>query len=538
VRHLQVQIPENVETTGVTWWIVPLGPFARRRFPDVTVIDASGRRLNLVTRKQHGVALAKVALNRHLAGVPLPDQPDSSNGQDAPADQYEDFRKHLLDFYTEMGDGKRRKASRTALLQEYEELLVSIGLQENDQEQHLKKLSNDLVDASETTQYLCWVEAAPGEVINLQVTYTARDPKHKLEDGRHGSVWGMVGAGATGVFGWITRQNLAKRQETWNRWYVQFGLAPIPYVFNIPTHEYTASHYSTLEPPDNTYVAYLDWELGNSLDSKDEVDSSLDATHIFNEESKKLRRQPTTHAYLRCAPHHHKQILGVALLNIALVWLLAAERFPLKLESPIQGILVAAPSVLIAFLAQQQRHYYAHALRRSRIILWAYLAAEIVFLMGVTFSHAPVSLGWRATDAAWALAISSAMLFIWQFPLGYGYDRIVNSLAKRKYKMVSLEYVKFKLRQRISHKVLGLRWSGTTQTLWQCYEVAVEQWARWMRRFILLAGLGTFAFLCWQWPPQKVPSTLVGSPTPRLQRHRAPERAHPAPTGNHPESKP
>jgi|GEM_PF-1709034 len=561
VRQLQVQIPESTESSGITWWVVPLGPFARRRFPDISVTDAAGQRINFVTRKQHGVALAKVALSKHLTGISLPDEPDSATEQpDALAEQYEDFRKHLLDFYTDIGDSERWKERREALLQEFEELLAESGVQENDQEQRLKRFSDDLVKASDTTQYLCWVQAEPGEVINLHVRYSTRDPKHKLEDGRHRSVRGMAGAGWTGLFGWLTRTNLAKRQDTWNRWYVQFGLAPIPYVFNIPTYEYTASHYSTLEPPDNTYVAYLDWELGNSLDSRGEVDSSLDATHIFNNESKNLGRQPTTHAYLRCTPHHHKQILGVALLNIALVWLLAAERFPVTPESPIQGILVAAPSVLIAFLAQQQRHYYAHALRRSRIILWAYLAVEIIFLMGVTFSHAPSSLGWRATDAAWALAISSAMLFAWQFPLGYGYDGVVNWLAKRKGEMVWLRHpqpngpkrriwkkaVTLRWSRRVErcgrhiwYKVVALRWSYSAETLWQCYEVAVEQWARWMRRFILGTGFAAFIALCLLWPPKKVIPTLAGK-LPSMQRapvtHTQPSPTHPAPAGNRRES--
>src|SRR5262245_11707561 len=61
VRQLQIQLPESAEASGDTWWIVPLGPFARRRFPDIAVTDAAGHRVNFVTRKQHGVALAKVA---------------------------------------------------------------------------------------------------------------------------------------------------------------------------------------------------------------------------------------------------------------------------------------------------------------------------------------------------------------------------------------------------------------------------------------------------------------------------------------------
>jgi hypothetical protein len=579
VRQLQIQIPESAESPGVTWWIVPLGPFARRRFPDIAVIDASGNRVNFVTRKQHGVALAKIALNKHLADISLQEESDTpKREQESLAEQYDDFRKNLLDFYTEMGDGEHRKETRAGLLEEYRELLKKSDVNKDGQEKRLKGLSDDLRSASETTQYLCWVQAAPGDVISLQVTYTTRDPKHKLEDGREGGTWGMVCALGIGLFGYLQlrktfekrKEVFKKRRETWNRWYLQFGLTPIPYVFNIPTHEYTASHYSTLEPPDNTYVAYLDWDLGNSRDSKDEVDSSLDATHIFNEESKKLGRRPTTHAYLRCAPHHHKQILGVALFNIALVWLLAEERFP-NFESPIQGILVAAPSVLIAFLAQQQRHYYAHALRRSRSILWAYLFVEILFLVGVTFSHAPSTVGSRATYTAWALAISSVMLLVWQFPLGRWYDRVVNHLTDRKQKM-ALEKFRLEkeprseshaadakedaglgLRKWIWHKMSALRWDGSARTLWQCYEVAVEQWARWMRRFILCAGLGAFAFLCWKWPPKEVTPTLLDglAPIQKIQdqttapkapsttpvTHSQPPPAHPTPTGNRQESR-
>jgi hypothetical protein len=504
-RLLQIQIPTAAAPARRGWWVVPLGPFRRRRFPDIHVEDADGRRVNFVTRKQHGAALTKAVLSKQFTESFAADI-DSVLEEEPNRRRYARLRSGLFAFYTKIGDDLNREQEARGLIQQYSDLLAGLPALGISKEQAIKDFSADLAAAAGTTQYLCWVQASPGDVINLRVSHSTRDPKHKLESGNCLSLTQSL---AIGIFGRLFRVSLSTCREVWNRWYVHYGLSPIPYAFNIPTYDYTTSYYSTIDPPDNTVVSYLDWERGNSWESWREVDSSLDSIHIFRGPSiaDGSPSHLTTRAYLRCSPHHHKLLLGAALMSMALVILVAVGRFPSDLGDPLQTLVTATPSVLLAFLAQQQRHYYAHALRRIRGILWVYLSIEVLFLVAVAFSD-PVDnsgtpgLGWKATTAAWLLGASSVFVFVWQFPLGQSYERVVRYLTARKKALVQRGKDWSPTRwQRLRLWLGGSRWDTTFTADWQCYEVAVEQYSRLIRRALFGAVLVTLGLLGLFWHP-------------------------------------
>ena len=55
-RNLQILIPASAAPPDRSWRVVSLGVFPPGRFPDFTVRDCAGQRLNLLTRRQHGLA--------------------------------------------------------------------------------------------------------------------------------------------------------------------------------------------------------------------------------------------------------------------------------------------------------------------------------------------------------------------------------------------------------------------------------------------------------------------------------------------------
>ncbi|HET7060277.1 MAG TPA: hypothetical protein VFH99_03125 [Candidatus Saccharimonadales bacterium] len=470
------------------------------------------------------MALTKAILNKHVSELKFPDE-NSPLDQEPARSQYSQLRSDLHTFYTELGNDADRGHEARELAKKYEILLVGLGLDDTDQQ--LTNFSNDLAAAIKTTQYLCWIEAEPGEVVQLRVAHSTRDPMHKLEEG---TLCGLVQAIATGVFGRLLRKDLKTCREIWNRWYVQYGLAPIPYAFNTPTYNYTTSYYSTLEPPENTVVDYLDWERGNNWDNHAEIDSSLDSAHIFhvdastnangdrpgsgtngstdsNDVPAPVQQPIATRAYVRCTPSHHKLLLGTALVSLLLVALLAVGRFPSKLGNPLEALLTATPSILVAYLAQQQRHYYAHALRRVRGILWIYLVCEVIFLAAVAFSG-PVDgagtagVSFKATIAAWVLALSSVFVFAWQFPLGQSYERAVRFFTRRKKNLVGRDKGGLPTRwQKLGRWLAGLRWDSSFTEDWHCYEVAVEQYSRLIRRAVIWSVLLTLLLLLIFWHP-------------------------------------
>lgn len=569
-RKLQIQLPESEEPDELSWWVVPLGPFARRRFSDIHVTNAAGEPVGLVTRKQHGITLTLATLAKHLYHLYEKDEgKDEGIDPDTAQDSYVSIFRRLYDFYTEISDRDARKDTARAITEEYAQFLNELGFGESALKAELTRFSEALVKAIDTTQYLCWIQARPGQIRNLHVTHTVRDPKHKLEEGSLTdlvkALWnGIVGLGRAdhrGRYGSRLRVYKGKRRKHQGNWFRQYGLAPINYAFNIPTYRYTTSYYSTLEPPENTVITYLDWEHSNSR-TDEELDSAFHSVHVYNVEQSSPKEKAedlpnTIRAYFRCTPHHHKQILGAALLNIVVVWLLAAGLFPSRLGDPLQGLLIAAPSIVIAFIAQQQRHYYAHALRRSRGVLWWYLVIGVIFLVAVAFSESKEQVGstgldWWATAASWLLATTSVAIFFWYFPLGGSYERVVNSMMQRKWELWNppppkprqlFSGAKIRPLRCFLDDMRQQRWiNQNLQTQWQCYEAAYEQYSRLIWKAVVLAVIATLIVLrlTWDFPPKEVPprlkaqivSTQADSPETTIPLVAPPPPTHPAPAGS------
>jgi hypothetical protein len=405
--------------------------------------------------------------------------------------------------------------------------LKCLGITPSVGKDDIKRFADYLAQAAKTTRYLCWVEAEPGEVVNLQVSYTTDDPLRQLGRGtiieRLATLWRGISE---------PRNN---RREVWADWYRQFGLSPINYEFSIPSHKHAGSYYFSIEPPSHTDVTFLDWEVGNSLEDK-EIDSSTRSAHIHNEDDPDgldPGRGGIIRAYLHCSPQDHKLIMGAALLNCVYVVLIAIGRVPGKIGTPGQTVLLAAPSVFVGYLARQQRHYFADAMRRQRGILWWYLGISITFLVTITFSKHEGSigsqgLGWFATFVTWVWGVSSAAVVGWYFPLGSSYERIIESIAKRKMLRVrkaeeieeaeSLEGIAI---ENGSLVVRVLETLPLTRIVierlrkrrleivdsWKCYQRAVREYSSQIARLITFSMIGMLALLAsvWHLPPKHKP---------------------------------
>lgn len=512
-RTLQIQIPKTANADGPAWWIVPLGPFARRRFPDLQVTNAAGSPVRLLTRRQHGQALtaATVAKPLHRIRKRKENYRDQMTSVKAFA-SYTRICRLLTEFYTEISDTDSRIEMSKVIVGEYKTLLHILQFADKVIQTKLKRLAADLADVTDTTQYLCWIHAAPGDTIHLQATYTVRDPKHKLEEGSAGDLFKALWIGVVGVRrktklelekarGARTnrtvplarrlrhylpfRLNRKERRARQANWFRQYGLAPINYGFNVPTYRYTASYYATLVPPANTSMTYVDWEIDHSFNAS-ETDCAFQSIHVYNAPGDRGRDKTfhTTRAYVRCTPHHHKQILIASLLNVAVVWLLVKGRLPGVRHDVLQGLIVASPSLWVAFLAQQQRHYYAHALRRSRAILWAYLVVGAAFLVAVAANETNSGgissdhLGSELKIMAWLLAVTSVGICAWHFPLGQSYERTIKYLRNRKWYAIE-EPKKLGPFGAFANDLWWVRRKNAKiKTAWRCYESAYERYSR------------------------------------------------------------
>lgn len=232
------------------------------------------------------------------------------------------------------------------------------------------------------------------------------------------------------------------------RLYRKLGLAPLNYALHVPSHDHAGSYYFTISPPENTEITYVNWGVGDTLTGEsEEVDCAMTSVHLHTgrtassdaDEAGQLEEPEgggTIAVFLRNTTRDHKKIAAGALLNLLFVFLVAAGRASDKIGSSAQTWLLVTPTALTAYIAEQQRHYYANATRRQRGILWGYLLISLSFLIASSFSLANGSTagrdwGWVARDSAWLLAVSSAVLVAWYVPLGVSYHRNTARLAER-----------------------------------------------------------------------------------------------------------
>lgn len=432
VRTLQTQIPKNAEPKSNEWRLVSLGEFQRWRLPDFTITDANGTRLNRLTRRQHGIALTKALLVLHFFSLPNGLRPQFKQG--STKQSYGRLRDELYDFFTSVKEIRDTERAITDLNDLFIRLLLQAGFpvgsleQEIDLIKRVDDFAYDLASNLKVLQYLCWVKAKPGEILNLRVLWTMRDTLSSLIS--RGRLRPALIAFRDGIL----TLDATKRRKVWMKWYCQFGLAPLSYEFRSPK---TGSYYFTIEPPPKTDVTYLDWEASNSIED-DELNSGFASAHLHDRNATSHRTKDyAVRAYVRCRTREHKQIAAGALLNAIFVFFVARGKFTTSIGASAQTWLLLTPTIFIAYLAEQQRHYYAHTTRRQRGILWVYLAISVVFLVAVSFSLVHGATDSRHWDGftrwvAWIFATSSIAICMWYAPLGYNYQLTTDKWMRKR----------------------------------------------------------------------------------------------------------
>jgi len=433
-RDLQVLIP-NVEELGPNddeWFVVSLGQFRRRRLPDFCVTDCSGRVLNLLTRVQHGHCLAYITIDQFLYDPERDRIAEVSGDREESEKLWAAYSKLYVPTF-EMFTSVRTDLAPVAE-QSLVELLLLLGAEPELARKRARIFMEDMTSVAEVTQYLCWVRARPGSPVRLTATYTMPDPVRRQAPD--------PGVG-TGRFARLREGARLLSSEV----YAQLGLGPIFYDFRTPANDHAGSYYFTLEPPGETSIAYLDWGLENTIqgDGKEWV-CAHNSVHVHNgaglrgpEDDPKPRKEipeSKIHAFMRADPADHKQVLFAAVLNLFFVWLAEAGRLSSQVDSTTTPWLAFIPALLIAYAAQQRRHYFASSTRWIRAVIWGYLALNIVFLVSITFDVASDGSfadrnGFSDDFVSILMAAGSIfVLCIFAF-VGWPYERIVKRFFRR-----------------------------------------------------------------------------------------------------------
>ncbi len=442
-RTMQVELPSASAATK-DWYVISLGSFARRRFPDMEVTDATGRRINLVTREEHGEFLTRAIIAPLIR--------DYVAQVDSPAEEQIEALGALTNSVNCIVTDLRRDAASTvsdeirAAVAAYRRLT---GLAPDSKQVHV--MQRVLTEASEVTRYLCWVRARPEEVVSLRVTYTSSD------------AWGST-SGDDGFIRWMrdqwsgcrsacrsAYQSVRQRQPRgWleprrpsfpeplvpeverMRLYRLLGLAPINYEFPVPGHGDAGSYYFALQPPPKTTVMRV---IGTGITSTSdtEIDCARKSVHSHNGSAVAVsdrdgfdgERSQTIHAYLKPTLHEHKTLIGGALINLLFVCFVARGRFVTGMGLTTQAWLLLTPTILTGFIAQRQRHYYALVTHLQRGMLWGYLLISVGFLITVAFSTAYRDGEWgaKALIVFVVFAIASAGTAVFYLPQGHRYRR-------------------------------------------------------------------------------------------------------------------
>lgn len=387
-RELQILIPEmdDLASDRDHWFIVSLGQFRRRRLPDFRVEDCSGRALNLLTRLQHGHCLADFTIDQYLtnwerdlivrASLTAGGNTTVTGLENPISTAYAELYRPTFEMFTSVRQDLAPIAEQRLI-----DLLLLLGVSKDLAAERARLFMEDMTEVAKATQYLCWVRARPGAPVRLTASYTMPDQRPLAPDpGAQTERFARLRASA----------------RTWSsEFYAQLGLGPVPYELVTPANDHTASYYFTLEPPPETSVAYLDWGLDNTIeqDGKEWV-CAHDSVHLHNgttlltsdEEAEPRKKIPESkiYAFMQLDPADHKQILFAAALNLIFVWLVEAGRLPVQVDSSATPWLAFVPAALLAYIAQQRRHYFAGSRRWIRAVIWSYLALNIVFLVSIT----------------------------------------------------------------------------------------------------------------------------------------------------------
>ena len=430
---------------------------------------------------------------------------------------YRELYDDIYELVTSVGDVPDNDENETAHVmgRTYGALLDSFGIAPGEAFTRIRLFATHVRHLQRATQYLCWVQARPGEVISLTATHTTIDARGKP------LYIGFSRALETFWHGLIEPRQ--RRRDIIAKWYCEFGLAPMSYEFPAPGENQIGSYYFTIDAPPNTDIVYVDFEHTNTLRGKtDELDCSLQSVHIHNTEdteAKYSRRARLIRAYLRCSSHGHKQIAAGALLNALFVVLVAHGGFNAVTSDSAQVWLLATPTLLTAYLVEQQRHYYAYATRRQRGILWLYLFISVAFLVTISFHLVHKSVlsshwDWFSTAVGILSITSSAAVFTLYALLGYSFRYVTTVLTRKK--LATLETQEY--REAVAAQLLKLKerleWLrqppsdidermrlATTEALasWRCYEKVVHKYCGVIVVAVVMSAIGMGVSTIWWW---------------------------------------
>jgi len=495
VRTLQLQIPAIAGPTLDEWRAVSVGVFRRRRFPDMVVFDESGSRLNLLTRYEHGTLLTGVFLAKHLRDFSL-QTAVAQQVEYAPVHQcYRELVAAIYDSLTSAGNiDADTEAQRLASI--FQRLLSLFDPVPPHLLERAAAFRANFETILEVTHYLCWVRAKPGHLMSIQTQHTVSDDRQRV--------------GYRDLAPTASVRRSARFREWLMRSYRAYGLAPFNITIPIPSHGLTGSYYFTLEPPPKTDVTFLDWTTGNNFeDDETELDSAYDSVHFHYDDRSETERpdhKREIRTYLRCSTHGHKQIAAGAVFNGVFVILIAKGHFSDVVGGSAQAWLLVTPTLLTAYLADQQRHYYAYATRRQRGILWVYLAISVTFLIAASFhlAQGPAAEGrwdWVGTASAWALLVASAAVAAWYALLGYSFRAVTKwgtaRALKRSRAKLGVALDELKATSEMKAKL------GLLHSPWRVYERVVYMYCRVITLLVILATVGGVLAIKEWWPDQQ-----------------------------------
>lgn len=363
-------------------FIVSLGMFTRSRFADFTVRDAQGSRLSLLTRLQHGYSLATALIFKYLSDKQLD---KLSKQQELFSSLYEPAYELFTTVNRQApGHGNVQSQNISKAANALADLLTELDETEGEIQKKVRRIKKEFSSLETVTQYLCWVVAEPGEVLNLSVNYTMADAPEIAPAAM------MPPNSATTRERWRIQRTAA---------YASTGLGPFNYELRTPAHDHAGSYYFMIQPPDDSRVSYLDWGIDNSIDDRSgEVDCAYNSVHIHNgatlAEQEDNDSDPSTRssidgsqisAFLRAGVSGHWPLVVGAVLTMLLAWLAQRGEFALNSASGISSALLIAPTALLAYVAQRQSHYYAKETRLLPRLIIGYLVLNIVFLISVSY---------------------------------------------------------------------------------------------------------------------------------------------------------
>lgn len=424
-RQVQIRIPvPRARGTEVDTklYVVSLGRFERRRFPDFSVVQHSGARCQLLSRRQHGHCLAIGLLHPFFTDAEF----EAMACDDALRNQLDRLRIYLAQMVTTMKPRSSYTPGGARVL--FDALMVNLNINLRRaiaaSDVFFHKCSAALVG----TQYLCWAEAEPGGTVNLIATYTQADIPITTDEGDlpRSPLTNPLSRGL---------RHLYYRARLWWRnrrtgLYVRYSLFPVRYNFPTPAYEHCGSYYFTITPPPVTQLTFLDWERGSRFQREPrglfgrwhrrialtlpsdgvqhELDCSTYAYHFHNRRlpgrsnncSKNRRRSRratgvTLRVFFRTEPADNGNLVALGFLSLGLALLAAMGALYSNGNSGVTQWLLLAPAVLTLFVGQQRQHHYAQLMRPFRSLMWLYIVFAMLFAATAVFgfSDTPLSPG-------------------------------------------------------------------------------------------------------------------------------------------------